>query len=556
MTGSSAPRHPTGLRGRRDLKGSLSGLSIRVPGVLSEDELEKQAVEDEPFFQKYQVSGEVLGQGTSCVVRRALRREHELGVAAKLMRTEDEEMVETVRKEFELLRGLQHSSIVEAYDMHHSRLTGMVYLMLELCGSSLKHVVTTHGRIQEHHARILFAQLAGAVCYLHCRRVVHRDLKPDNLLLSSDLRQLKIIDFNHARRLAEGGTLTSRVGSQAFAAPELLLGTDQIGERVDVWSVGMCLYYMLSGGKLFFDPNAFESITKLGSFLAQPDVAIRRRWIDDGLAGAAAEETKEVILGCLCPTPAGRLEPMLLLAHPWVSPTDDEVCEEEDGPVSLSHSWGAARGSRTTTNPMRHRLSVPSVAVSSGVSSASLQKSAMQACAIRLCAGAAGRSEKQQSPRNGYPTKQQHTSRRQSSGEEDSAILEAEKRQSLLQRKATTPGGAAQLSVDSEHKASDDSSISNPDRAVGCGNLMPPKDRHQLFWTSPQLPVVSDPEAGVLDESCGDHEKKALCPHMAAVSSATPDAAAEDSAEGDSKQPPLCRRWHTTSLLEYTSAEK
>lgn len=256
--------------------------------------------------------------------------------------------------------------------------------------------------MEEERARDLFSQLVAAIGYLHCKRVVHRDLKPDNLLLTPDLKRLNVIDFNHSRRLAEGGTMTSRVGSLAFAAPELLLGTEVIGEQVDIWSVGMCLYYMLSPGRLFFDPDDFPGPERLGTFLADPDTARRRAWVDQ-LQDLASEEPKEVILGCLSPNPMGCPEPMLLMAHPWVSPMGiiEHNSEEQDqrSPKIFARSMGQEEKEEEgpepllpATNKLRRNYDSEQQGCPRAGNGYSLQKaSIMQACALRLCAGAAGR---------------------------------------------------------------------------------------------------------------------------------------------------------------------
>lgn len=302
--------------------------ALRISGIRKQDDSEERAQfakEDEIFFEKYQVAtSEILGQGTSCFVRRGERRQDQLPVALKVMRTDDEELHHSLRQELELLKSLRHKNIVRAYEEYHSRLRGEVYLVLELCGKSLeRHVLEDlqGSPVPEERARVWFAQLADALLYLHKKRIVHRDLKPENLLFCPNLLQLKLADFNHSRQLSNGGCLTAQVGSYAFAAPEFLLRqtANLIGEQVDVWALGMCLYYMFSGGRLFFRPEAFKSPSALGAFLADQDTQRRKRWVDQLGSAAASEEAKEVILGCLAPEPDTRPCPSLLLAHPWVS---------------------------------------------------------------------------------------------------------------------------------------------------------------------------------------------------------------------------------------------
>ncbi|CAE8585053.1 unnamed protein product, partial [Polarella glacialis] len=106
--------------------------------------------------------------------------------------------------------------------------------------------------LKEADAASCFLQLLQGVDYIHSKRIVHRDLKPANLLLKSEGQLLLVItDFNCAKQIGDSGArmLTER-GTHHFSAPELRFGR-LWNERIDIWSSGLCLYYMLRGELAF-----------------------------------------------------------------------------------------------------------------------------------------------------------------------------------------------------------------------------------------------------------------------------------------------------------------
>jgi serine/threonine protein kinase len=123
-----------------------------------------------------------------------------------------------------------------------------VVLVLEYFdGSSLNKAIsnTPEKQFTEVVSHALFVKLLQAVAHLHHHRIIHRDVKPENILVSPNLRDLRLVDFNTAKQLVEGGALTV-TGTRLYAAPEVLSG-DSPSEASDVWSSGLCLHLMLIG---------------------------------------------------------------------------------------------------------------------------------------------------------------------------------------------------------------------------------------------------------------------------------------------------------------------
>ncbi|VDK34725.1 unnamed protein product [Taenia asiatica] len=133
--------------------------------------------------------------------------------------------------------------------------------------------LVTHGKMKEKDARIKFRQIVSAVQYCHAKGIVHRDLKfsplmrsvlqAENLLLDESMN-LKIADFGFSNNYSAGRKLDTFCGSPPYAAPELFLGRKYDGPEVDVWSLGVILYTLVSGS-LPFDGKNLKVGTRLRS---------------------------------------------------------------------------------------------------------------------------------------------------------------------------------------------------------------------------------------------------------------------------------------------------
>jgi len=128
------------------------------------------------------------------------------------------------------------------------------YLALEYCeGGSLSNTIKAMRSIPEYDAQIGMRQILSAVQYMHKAGVCHRDLKPDNIMLSNFLcfeaNQLKIIDFGLSTKFTEGDELTTVAGSPHYIAPQVIQG--RYNHLCDLWSCGSILFEMLSGSAPF-----------------------------------------------------------------------------------------------------------------------------------------------------------------------------------------------------------------------------------------------------------------------------------------------------------------
>ncbi|XP_012585159.1 PREDICTED: serine/threonine-protein kinase SIK3 isoform X3 [Condylura cristata] len=155
------------------------------------------------------------------------------------------------------MKMLCHPHIIRLYQVMETE--RMIYLVTEYAsgGEIFDHLVA-HGRMAEKEARRKFKQIVTAVYFCHCRNIVHRDLKAENLLLDANLN-IKIADFGFSNLFTPGQLLKTWCGSPPYAAPELFEGKEYDGPKVDIWSLGVVLYVLVCGA-LPFDGSTLQNL--------------------------------------------------------------------------------------------------------------------------------------------------------------------------------------------------------------------------------------------------------------------------------------------------------
>ncbi|XP_054649322.1 serine/threonine-protein kinase SIK3 homolog isoform X4 [Dunckerocampus dactyliophorus] len=200
-----------------------------------------------------------IGKGNFAVVKLATHIYTKAKVAIKIVdKTQlDDENLKKIFREVQIMKLLKHPHIIRLYQVMETE--RMIYLVTEYAsgGEIFDHLVA-HGRMAEKDARKKFKQIVAAVHFCHCRNIVHRDLKAENLLLDHNLN-IKIADFGFSNLFSRGQLLKTWCGSPPYAAPELFEGKEYDGPKVDIWSLGVVLYVLVCGA-LPFDGSTLQNL--------------------------------------------------------------------------------------------------------------------------------------------------------------------------------------------------------------------------------------------------------------------------------------------------------
>lgn len=203
-----------------------------------------------------------LGEGSYGKVYKARDVKSGKLVAMKKMRfdVEEEGVPTTVIREIALLKELSHPHVVKLLDVFCS--TTRLVLIFELIESDLKkYMKSLKGRLLPRIVKNLSFQLFRGIEFCHASRILHRDIKPQNLLLDPQQLTLKIADFGLARLYTtDGKKYTHEVVTIWYRAPELLLGSSVYTTPVDIWSVLCVVGEMATGAPLFAGDSEIDTI--------------------------------------------------------------------------------------------------------------------------------------------------------------------------------------------------------------------------------------------------------------------------------------------------------
>ncbi|EJS42735.1 kin2p [Saccharomyces arboricola H-6] len=181
------------------------------------------------------------------------KNENEVSERQKRLEKEIARDKRTIR-EASLGQILYHPHICRLFEM--CTMSNHFYMLFEyVSGGQLLDYIIQHGSLKEHHARKFARGIASALQYLHANNIVHRDLKIENIMISSS-GEIKIIDFGLSNIFDYRKQLHTFCGSLYFAAPELLKAQPYTGPEVDIWSFGIVLYVLVCGKVPFDDENS------------------------------------------------------------------------------------------------------------------------------------------------------------------------------------------------------------------------------------------------------------------------------------------------------------
>ncbi|XP_043924325.1 serine/threonine-protein kinase Chk2 [Protopterus annectens] len=288
--------------------------------VFSDLTVDDQSEHPEDFRKQY-IMSKMLGSGACGEVKLAFEKSTCKKVAVKIIGKKkfgmdvsgSADRVGNVHTEIEILKKLDHPCIIKIENFFEG--DDAYYIVLELMeGGELFNRVVTSQRLKESTAKLFFYQMLLAVKYLHENGITHRDLKTENVLLSSNSEEclIKITDFGQSKILGETTLMKTLCGTPTYLAPEIIetAGTAGYSNAVDLWSLGVILFVCLSGYPPFTEQNRNMSlkdqITR-GQYTLIPSI-----WRN------ISEEAKDLVKKLLVVDPQQRLTTDEALNHPWL----------------------------------------------------------------------------------------------------------------------------------------------------------------------------------------------------------------------------------------------
>lgn len=272
------------------------------------------------LFEKYRIE-RLLGRGGMGAVYLARHTVLDSLFALKVlfpsMALRNQRFVDRFIREAKLACKLKHPNLIEVHDAGVSPENGMHYIVMEyVSGGSVRDLLKKVGHVAPGMALGIVRQVASALEAAQKLGMVHRDIKPDNIMFAAD-STVKLADLGIAKSTSEQDTLltleTSVFGTPAYMSPEQALDSRKVDTRADIYSLGIVLFEMLSGKRPFRGESSIEILSRVISPEEIPDIRLFRRDLPDSLAG---------LLGDMCaknlqkriPSPSAlleRLEPIL-----------------------------------------------------------------------------------------------------------------------------------------------------------------------------------------------------------------------------------------------------
>ncbi|CAD8180828.1 unnamed protein product [Paramecium pentaurelia] len=233
---------------------------------------QEESTQYNKFMQNFSKE-EKLGEGTYGIVTRAFDKKRGKVVAIKKLKLDncdDEGVPSTTIREIAILQKLKHTNIINLLEIKYFMQEKKILLIFESMQCDLRKYLDKNQTLSLNTIKLIIYQILLGLSFCHSRRVLHRDLKPQNILLNETMT-LKLADFGLSRVFPfPMPKFTKEIATLWYRAPELMLGDDNYGTGVDIWAVGCIMAECLIGRPLLAGDSQVDMLFRMMELLGTP----------------------------------------------------------------------------------------------------------------------------------------------------------------------------------------------------------------------------------------------------------------------------------------------